>query len=175
MLCTLVRDAIRDEDSFACHAFRPTLSLVNDDNTEQSQTEDPSDDMGIISHKEKWFKAYAVQQLEMNPDLIYAKLRFHVVVSTTQRRKLFSKQHYDQIYEMLNQAEFPFENTTVYLLRLAPDHIHLYIDSSPDYALDEIVHVVMEYSEREITNQFPALQQSTPLLWERAYFSEGIG
>jgi hypothetical protein len=67
MLCNFVRDETSDEDAFECHAVRPKLSVVNHDNTAQSQTEDPSDD---ISHKEKWFKAYAVQQLEFNPNLI---------------------------------------------------------------------------------------------------------
>lgn len=78
----LVRDEIRDKDSFDCHAFRPKLSVVNRDDTEQSQTEDASENTESMSQREKWFKAYAVQQLEMNPDLIYANLRYHVVFST---------------------------------------------------------------------------------------------
>lgn len=98
-------------------------------------------------YKEKWFEAYAVQQLEMNPDLIYANLRFHVVFSTVQRINLFSNQCVDQIDEIFNQAKYLFENTNVRLLCLAPDHIHLYIELSPDYALDEVVNAVMAYSE----------------------------
>jgi REP element-mobilizing transposase RayT len=175
MLCTLVRDEIRDEDSFECHAFRPKLSVVNDDKTEPSQTEEPSDDIGRTTQKEKWFKAYAVQQLEMNPDLIYAKLRFHVVVSTIQRTKLFTNHHADQISEMFHHAAFPFENTHVHLLCLSSDHIHLHIDSSPDYALDEIVNAVMGYLEQEIPIHLPELQQNRHALWKRTYFSEGIG
>ena len=175
ILCNLVRDDIRDEGAFACHAFRPKLSVVTRDDTEQSQTEDASEHTEGMSQKEKWFKAYAVQQLEMNPDLMYAKLRYHVVFSTVQRIKLFSNQHADQIDEIFNQAEYPFEKTNVHLLCFASDHIHLYIDASPDYALDEIVHAVMEYLEREIPSQFPELQQSHQALWERAYFFESIG
>lgn len=177
ILCNLVRDEIRDRDSFECHAFRPNLSVVNrdGDDTEPSQTEDMSKITAGMSPKKKWFKAYAVQQLEMNPDLIYANLRFHVVFSTIQRINLFSSQHGDQIDEIFNQAEYPFENTNIHLLCLAPDHIHLYIESSPDYALDEVVNAVMAYSEREIPIQLPQLEQNRQLLWERAYFSEGIG
>ncbi len=175
ILCNLARDEIRDEDSFACHAFRPKLSVVNRDDIEQSETEDVSEHTESMSQKEKWFKAYAVQQLEMNPDLIYASLRYHVVFSTVQRTKLFSHQDFDRIDSMFHQAEFPFEKTNVHLLCLAPDHMHLYIDASPDYSLDEIVQAVMEYSEREIPIQLPALQQNSQLLWERAYFSEGLG
>jgi REP element-mobilizing transposase RayT len=87
----------------------------------------------------------------------------------------FSHQDFDQMDSVAHQAEFPFENTSVHLLCVAPDHIHLYIDASPDYALDEIVNAVMEYSEREIPIQLSELQQSHQSLWERAYFSEGIG
>ena len=175
ILCELNRSVQQGGDTFKCDAFRPKLSVVNRDDTEQSRAEDVSENTEGMSLKEKWFKAYAVQQLEMNPDLIYANLRFHVVVSTTQRIKLFSNQHVDQIDEIFNQAEFPFDNTNVHLLCLAPDHIHLYVESSPDYSLDEIVHAVMEYSEREIPIQLPELQQNSQLLWERSYFSEGIG
>ncbi|MCZ6875192.1 MAG: transposase [bacterium] len=92
-----------------------------------------------------------------------------------QRIKLFSNQHFDQIEGIFDQAEFPFENTNVHLLCLAPDHIHLYIESSLDYSLDEIVNAVREYSEQEIPIQLPDLQQNSQLLWERAYSAEGIG
>ena len=175
ILCNLVRDEIRDGDSFECHAFRPKLSLVNRDATEQPQTEDVSENTEGMSPKEKWFEAYAVQQLEMNPDLIYANLRFHVVLSTVQRINLFSTVYVDRVNGIFNQAEYPFENTNIHLLCLAPDHIHLYVESSPDYSLDEVVNAVMEYSEREIPIQLPGLQQNRKLIWERAYFSEGIG
>ncbi len=175
ILCNLTRDQIKEDDLFECHAFRPTFSVVNQDDAELSKTEDLSEDLSRTTQKEKWFKAYAVQQLAMNPDLIYANLRFHVVVSTTQRINQFANQHPDQIDEIFNQAEYPFENTNVHLLCLASNHIHLYIDSSPDYSLDEIVNAVMAYSEQEIPIHLPKLQQNHPALWERTYFSEGIG
>jgi putative transposase len=175
ILCNLVRDETREEDPFECHAFRPKLSVVNRDDTEPSQTEGTSENTEDMSPKEKWFKAYAVQQLEMNPDLIYAKLRYHIVFSTVQRAKVFSHHDFDRFDRIFHQAEFSFQNTNVHLLCVAPDHMHLYIDASPDYALDEIVNVVMAYLEREIPIQLPELQQNSQLLWERAYFAEGIG
>jgi len=174
-LCNLVREAMRDEDSFECHAFHPKLSVVSRDDTGPSQTEDASENTEGMSPKEKWFKAYAVQQLGMNPDLIYANLRYHVIFSTVQRTKLFSHPDFERIDNIFHQAEFPFEDTNVHLLYLASDHIHLYIDSSPDYSLDKIINSMMEYSEREIEIQFSGLQKSSHSLWERAYFLEGIG
>jgi len=58
---------------------------------------------------------------------------------------------------------------------LASDHIHLYIDATPHYSLDEIVHAIMDDLERERVNLFPALQPNHQPVWERAYFAEGIG
>ena len=53
--------------------------------------------------------------------------------------------------------------------------MHLYIDATPDYALDEIVHAIREHLEHEMVNLFPALQHSNQTVWERAYFAESIG
>jgi hypothetical protein len=53
--------------------------------------------------------------------------------------------------------------------------MHLYIDATPDYSLDEIVHTIRDDLEREMVNLFPALQPSSQSIWERAYFAEGIG
>jgi putative transposase len=174
-LCNLVREAMRDEDSFECHAFHPNLSVVSRDDTEPSQTEDSSEDTEGISPKEKWFKAYAVQQLRINPNQIYAKIRYHAVFSTVQRVKLFAKRDFDRLDEIIHQSVLSFENTQVHLMCLAPDHMHLYIDASPNYAPNEIIHAVIEYSEREIVAQFSGLQKSSNSLWEKAYFLEGIG
>jgi REP element-mobilizing transposase RayT len=58
---------------------------------------------------------------------------------------------------------------------LASDHLHLYLDATPDYALDEIVHAIREYLEREMAHLFPALPPSNQPTWEQAYFAESIG
>jgi REP element-mobilizing transposase RayT len=116
-----------------------------------------------------------VQQLSHHPDLIDFTIRYHVVLSTRQRTNVFSREHGEQIADMVRQAALPFEQTTAHVVWLASDHLHLYIDATPDYALDEIVHAIREHAERERANLFPALPQSNQPVWERAYFAEGIG
>jgi REP element-mobilizing transposase RayT len=170
-----VRTEISNKDTFKCDAFRPNLSVVNVTRSEQSETENVVESSGNLSQKEKWFKAYAVQQLRIDPDQIHFKIRYHIAISTIQRSKLFSHQNFEKIDKIFHQLEFPFEDTKIYLLCSAPDHIHLYIDSSPDYSIEEIVNAVMESSEREIVIQLPELQKFSNALWERAYFLEGIG
>jgi len=127
-----------------------------------------------MSPKDKWFRAYAVQQLSLSPDLIDFTIQYHVVFSTRQRVNVFSSEHREPMADIVRQAAVSFEHTTVDVIWLASDHMHLYIDATPDYALDEIVHTIMDNLERE-TRQFPALQPNNQPVWKRAYFAEGIG
>jgi REP element-mobilizing transposase RayT len=175
VLCDLIRDQDRDEQPFHCEAFRPTLSVVHHDETDTSPMEEDSETTGSMSPKDKWFRAYAVQQLGVDPDLIYAKIQYHVVFSTRQRVQCFSSEHSEQIADLVRQSALPFEQTKVHVVWLASDHLHLYIDTSPDYALDDIVQAITDYLEQAMTNLLPSLQHSHPSFWERAYFAEGIG
>jgi REP element-mobilizing transposase RayT len=175
VLCDLVREGQSDKQPFRCGAFRPALSVVRHDESEASPAEEGSADTMNMSPKDKWFCAYAVQQLSFNPDLIDFTIRYHVVLSTRQRVNVLSSEHREQIADMVRQAVLPFEQTTAHVLWLASDHLHLYIDANPDYALDEIVHAIREYLEHEMAHLFPALPPSNQPVWERAYFAESIG
>jgi REP element-mobilizing transposase RayT len=149
--------------------------VVHHDETDTSPTEEGSEDTVNMSPKDKWFRAYAVQQLGVDPDLIYAKIQYHVVFSTRQRVNVFASAHREPMADLVRQAALPFEQTKAHVVWLASDHLHLYIDASPDYALDEIVHAIREYLEREMANLFPALKPDNQPCWERAYFAAGIG
>jgi REP element-mobilizing transposase RayT len=137
--------------------------------------EEGSKDTVNMSPKDKWFRAYAVQQLSRNPDLISFTIRYHVVLSTRQRTNVFASEHGEPMADLVRQAAVPFEQTTAHVLWLASDHMHLYIDATPDYALDEIVHAIREHLEHAMTHLLPALPHSNQPVWERAYFAEGIG
>src|SRR5215510_10264293 len=175
VLCDLVQEGQSEKQPFRCAAFRPALSVVQPDHTEARDMEEGNEDTANMSQKDKWFRAYAVQQLSLNPDLIAFTIRYHVVFSTRQRVNVFASEHREQMADMVRQAAVPFEQTTAHVLWLASDHLHLYLDATPDYALDEIVHAIREYLEREMANLFPALPPSNQPTWERAYFAESIG
>jgi hypothetical protein len=95
--------------------------------------------------------------------------------STRQRVNVFAREHHEPMADMVRQAALPFEQTTAHVLWLASDHLHLYIDASPEYALDEIVRASREYLEHEMAHLFPALPHSNQPVWERAFFAESIG
>ena len=175
VLCDLVREGQSEKQPFRCAAFRPALSVVRHDEIEARHMEEGSEDTVDISPKDKWFRAYAVQQLSHNPDLIDFTIRYHVVFSTRQRINVFSSEHGAPMADLVRQAALPFEQTTVHVLWLASDHLHLYIDASPEYALDEIVHAIRKYLEHEMAHLFPALPHSNQPVWVRAYFAESVG
>jgi REP element-mobilizing transposase RayT len=174
VLCDLVREGHSEKQPFRCAAFRPALSVVQHEHTEARHMEEGSEDTVNMSPKDKWFRAYAVQQLSFDPDLIAFTLRYHVVFSTRQRVNVFSSEHREQIADIVRQANLPFEQTTAHVLWLASDHLHLYVDATPDYALDEIIRAIREYLEHETANLLPELQHSHQPVWEQAYFAEGI-
>src|SRR5215831_12693833 len=166
MLCDLVREGQSEKQPFRCAAFRPALSVVRHDEIEASPAEEGSEDTANMSPKDKWFRAYAVQQLSHHPDLIDFTIRYHVVLSTRQRTNVFCSEHGEPMADLVRQAVLPFEQTTAHVLWLASDHLHLYIDASPEYALDEIVHALREHLEHEMANLLPALKPSNQPVWE---------
>src|SRR5262249_3602006 len=115
VLCDLVREGQSEKYPFRCAAFRPALSVVRHDVIEASPTEEGSEDTANMSPKEKWFRAYAVQQLSHHPDLIDFTIRYHVVLSTRQRINVFSSEHSEQMADLVRQAAFPFEQTTAHV------------------------------------------------------------
>ena len=70
VLCDLVREGQSEKQPFRCAAFRPALSVVHPDPTEARPMEEGSEDTVNMSPNDKWFRAYAVQQLSLHPDLI---------------------------------------------------------------------------------------------------------
>src|SRR5215813_1190173 len=89
VLCDLVREGQSERQPFRCAAFRPALSVVRHDEIEASPAEEGSEATVSMSPKDKWFRAYAVQQLSLHPDLIDFTTRYHVVLSTRQRVNIF--------------------------------------------------------------------------------------
>ena len=65
MVCDLVREGQSEKQPFRCAAFRPALSVVQHDYAEAPPMEEGSEDTVNMSPKDKWFQAYAVQQLRL--------------------------------------------------------------------------------------------------------------
>ena len=65
-----------------------------------------------------------------------------------------------------------------YLLWLAPDHIHLYVESDGNVSPDNMAKELKRLSEAPILERLPDHKPSSDAktgLWDEAYFVETIG
>ncbi len=177
ILCCIARNGSEHGSLTECGAYRPRLSLVSSDLHDSITIEDTETDGSVATDKDKWFRAYAKQQMQLNSDQIHFKLQFHVCLVSKTRNAIFSNsgEYFDKIMNIFHQIANSFDNTQIELLSLDSDHIHLYVNSTPDYALDEIVDKLIKVSEKELQSSFPTAVDKFNGVWEAGYFSESIG
>src|SRR5215831_6026326 len=101
VLCDLVREGQSEKQPFRCTAFRPALSVVRHDEIEARPMEEGGEDTANMSPKDKWFRAYAVQQLSLDPNLVDFTIRYHVVFSTRQRVNVFASKHGEPMADLV--------------------------------------------------------------------------
>jgi putative transposase len=172
IICDVTRLNI-GHDSFECNAFKPKLSLSQ--KVKKVEIDSIQEFSKNKSQRAKWIASYILQQHKLNPDQIQFKLKYHSVFITKSRTSLFSNMYFQSFSEIFDRAAKSFPGTDIDIMWLAPDHLHLYLDSTPDYAIDEIIQSVIKKSEFEIFNRFPDLQKETKKVWKREYFVETVG
>ncbi|MCP5275704.1 MAG: transposase [Burkholderiales bacterium] len=174
ILCDLTR-AIHNSNEVKCFAFKPNISIVGG-NKEIFEAVPNSDNDKELTERHKWLKAYAVQQLKSNPDQMICNLNFHVCLVTTNRENLL-----ESIVGELSENFSIFQNagdkydSKVNLLSVDYDHIHLLINTTPVYSVDEMINNVIEHLNSGIKNEFPDLFGNKKVIFEKSYFCETIG
>lgn len=169
-LCDLLRF---NETAFDCASYKPKIQLINDKTKLKTQPEKSSDN--YASQRKKWTQSYLVQQQKQNPDQIQFKLRYHIVLITHNLSNVLLDQYYKSFSKILENTARSFYDTTIDLIWISSDHIHLYLDSSPDFSVDEIYQEVLKESQRVIYMKHPELKPKNGDLWERSYFVETFG
>ena len=89
ILCCLARGDSEANDFLECGAYRTKLSLVPSGQKEPILVEHKETDFSGLSDKEKWFNAYAKQQLQLYPNDINFTLQFHVCLVSSSRKPIF--------------------------------------------------------------------------------------
>ena len=186
VLCELNR-CIQSRSDFECHAFQPMLKLVGpsknkvlrfDDNSTREIKEKFFLDL-LNSDKIKYERALALQKIGRDPDGVYIQLKYHFVWNVSLRKSVYSPAN--NFFDFVNDT---FQRCSeqaggfVDLLYLAPDHIHLYVESDGDLSIEEIVHRIKQFSNDVILEKFPLIRDKlggVTGIWDEAYFSETIG
>ena len=133
----------------------------------------------LNSDKIKYERALALQKMGRDPDGVYVQLKYHFAWNVSLRRSVFG----------LANTFFDFVSDTflrcseqaggfVDLLYLAPDHIHLYVESDGELSIEKIVYRTKKFSNDTILEKFPLIRDTlggNTEIWDEAYFVETIG
>ena len=60
-------------------------------------------------------------------------------------------------------------------MEIMPDHLHLFIKSSPVHAPHFIVQQLKGHTSRILRREFKTLRTRIPTLWTRSYYCESVG
>jgi putative transposase len=60
-------------------------------------------------------------------------------------------------------------------LEIMPDHVHLFVKTSPVASPHWVVQQLKGYTSRMLRIEFPALKRRLPTLWTRSYYIESVG
>lgn len=186
ILCDLNR-AVQDGHNFICHAFRPRLNLVGSAApailTSPAVADRKSRHKSIkeimASDKFKYQKALALQKLTQDPDEIFVELKYHLAWNVRHRKPIFSpeKEYFDFFLDTVIGCG-DLVGGTARLLWLAPDHLHVYVESDGEKSIEAIVRKLKPFLKKAILANFPGIKKGLDkgtAIWDKVYFSETLG
>ena len=181
ILCDLNR-RVQHHENFECFAFVPTLKLVGSSHQDEVYASDRSSEPFqnfLKSDRFKYQRALAVQKMKNHPDAVFINLRYHLTWNVVLRRSLFHDPQ--KAFEIVNDAFFDSGlsvGSIVSLLWLAPDHVHVYLESDGEEPVETIAQEVKSISESSILERASEMVSNEVAgndLWDKAYFAETIG
>jgi hypothetical protein len=154
ILCDLNRN-VQGAKLFKCHAFspasNPAISLLESVETlANNQEDDPlaGDFRALLnSDRLKYCRALAVQKLERQPDTAFVAAKYHLASNVAARRPVFA-QPADalQIINDVFSTAGELIGGSASVLRLAPDHIHIYVESDGEKSVETVVRAMKRLS-----------------------------
>ncbi len=162
---------------------RPVLSLVKGGRMLSDKQKDMvlQNDLEALlnSDRLKYQRALAVQRLERDPDAVYTELKYHLAWNVAARRPIFidSADAFDAIHNAFFTCGARVGGFAG-LLWLAPDHIHVYVESDGEKSVEEIARYMKRISAevlREAPGKPTSLRKAALRIWDKAYFSETLG
>jgi len=183
VLCYLSRST-QNSDFFECHAFQPLLKLVVSPGEEiqpepKGQPAEISLEKLLDSDKVKYQRALALQKLARNPDDVMIQIKYHFAWNVVGRRPVFAEPA--TTIDLINDTITTCSDAVggfASLLWLAPDHIHVYVESDGEVSPDNMAQKLKQLLEIAILERLPDLVASPEVekrLWDEAYFVETIG
>jgi REP element-mobilizing transposase RayT len=181
ILCDLNR-IVQNPENFKCFAFTPTLKSVGSSKQDELCVSNGSTkpfQNFLESDRFKYQRALAVQKMKSQPDAVFINLRYHLAWNVVHRRSSFPD--LQTAFEVVNDAFFDSGlsvGSLVSLLWLAPDHVHVYLESDGEEPVETIVQEIKKISKSSILVSASEMGLNALAgndLWDEAYFVETIG
>ena len=101
-------------------------------------------------------------------------LGYHLIWCPKYRRKVLVEEVEIRLKEILETKSQEI-GIDLEVLEIMPDHVHLFVKSSPTLAPHYIVQQLKGYSSRLLRQEFNHLKSRLPTLWTRSYYCESVG
>jgi REP element-mobilizing transposase RayT len=117
--------------------------------------------------------------LNRDPDEIFSVIKHHLAWNVRHRKPIFDPgaDFFDAVCDIFLEAG-QLVGGTAYLLWLASDHIHLYVESDGLKSLEKIAQALKTFSNKSILKKSPEFKEkldSSSNIWDKAYYCETIG
>lgn len=104
----------------------------------------------------------------------FYNVSYHFIWCPKYRRKILTGEIEKRLKEILTEKADSL-GIEIAEMEIMPDHVHLFIKSSPVYAPHYIVAQLKGYSSRLLRKEFSLLRSKLPTLWTRSYYCESVG
>lgn len=101
-------------------------------------------------------------------------ISYHIIWCPKYRRKVLVDGIDVRMKEVLNEKAKDL-GITIESMEVMPDHVHLFIKSTPTLAVQHIVNQLKGYTSVVLREEFSKLKSRLPCLWSRSYYCETIG
>lgn len=101
-------------------------------------------------------------------------LGYHLIWCPKYRRTVLVDQVEIRLRELLHEKAAKID-VTIETLEIMPDHVHLFIKTTPVNSPHYIVQQLKGYTSRVLRQEFAGLKTRLPTLWTRSYYIESVG
>jgi putative transposase len=101
-------------------------------------------------------------------------LGYHIIWCPKYRRKVLVG-NIEQRLRVLLKEKSNRIGVSIETLEVMPDHLHLFIKTSPTASLHWVVQQLKGYTSHELRKEFSELRTRLPTLWTRSYYIESVG
>ncbi|MCK9229052.1 MAG: IS200/IS605 family transposase [Syntrophorhabdaceae bacterium] len=99
---------------------------------------------------------------------------YHLIWCPKYRRPVLEGEIDSRLRELLMQRASDL-GISIEQMEIMPDHLHLFIKSSPVHAPHFIVQQLKGHTSRILRREFKTLRTRIPTLWTRSYYCESVG